>query len=69
MLSVSKQKTKAASDSVSVRPQRRRILISDDQHDILTALSLLLKLSNFSAETVDSPSYAIEAARSGNMAV
>jgi phosphoserine phosphatase RsbU/P len=66
VLSVSEQKIKAASDSASVRPQRRRILISDDQHDILTALSLLLKLSNFSTETVDSPSYAIEAARSGN---
>lgn len=66
VLSVSKQKTKAPSDPGGPRSQRRRILISDDQHDILTALSLLLKLSNFSTETVDSPGCAAEAARSGN---
>ena len=45
--------------------KRARILVSDDQHDILTALSLLLKIHNFSAETVDSPDRALEAARSG----
>jgi sigma-B regulation protein RsbU (phosphoserine phosphatase) len=45
-------------------PERPRILISDDQHDILTALSLLLKFSNFSTQTVDSPASAVQAARS-----
>jgi phosphoserine phosphatase RsbU/P len=66
VLSVSKQKTTASSSSGALRTQRRRVLISDDQHDILTALSLLLKLSNFSTEIVDSPDRAMEAARSGN---
>jgi sigma-B regulation protein RsbU (phosphoserine phosphatase) len=42
-----------------------RVLISDDQHDILTALSLLLKLNNFGTKTVDSPGEAIEAVRNG----
>lgn len=48
-----------------MKPLRRRVLISDDQHDILAALSLLLKLSNFSAETVDSPAAALDAVRAG----
>ncbi len=43
--------------------ERPRILISDDQHDILAALSLLLKLNNYAAVTVDSPQEAMEAAR------
>jgi phosphoserine phosphatase RsbU/P len=51
--------------SRSTPTKRARILVSDDQHDILTALSLLLKINNFSAETVDSPDRALEAARSG----
>ncbi|MFZ0591952.1 MAG: SpoIIE family protein phosphatase [Bryobacteraceae bacterium] len=46
----------------SSRAGRPRILISDDQHDILTALSLLLKLNNYATETVDSPQDALEAA-------
>lgn len=39
---------------------RAQILISDDQHDILTALSLLLKLNNYATESVDSPQQALE---------
>jgi sigma-B regulation protein RsbU (phosphoserine phosphatase) len=64
VLSVTKLEMNAAGGNT--RPERPRVLISDDQHDILTALSLLLKLSNFSTETVDSPVSAVEAARSGN---
>jgi sigma-B regulation protein RsbU (phosphoserine phosphatase) len=64
LLSVTKQHVDTAGRNT--RPERVRVLISDDQHDILTALSLLLKLSNFSTQTVDSPELAVEAARSGN---
>lgn len=44
-------------------PHRPRVLVSDDQHDILTALSLLLKINNFRAHTVDSPTEALEAVK------
>jgi sigma-B regulation protein RsbU (phosphoserine phosphatase) len=59
----------SAMAEVLTRPtstKRARILVSDDQHDILMALSLLLKMNNFSAETADSPERALEAARTGN---
>jgi phosphoserine phosphatase RsbU/P len=46
-------------------PHRPRVLVSDDQHDILTALSILLKINNFRAHTVDSPADALEASRDG----
>ena len=39
-----------------------RVLVGDDQHDILTALSLLLKLNGFAAETADSPERLLAAA-------
>jgi len=45
---------------------RRQILISDDQQDILTALSLLLKLNNYATESVDSPQQALESIRKRN---
>ncbi len=47
------------------RVEKARILVSDDQHDILTALTLLLKLNGFRTETVDSPSQAIELVKAG----
>lgn len=46
-------------------PHRPHVLVSDDQHDILTALSLLLKINNFRAHTVDSPTDALEAVKAG----
>jgi sigma-B regulation protein RsbU (phosphoserine phosphatase) len=65
VLSVSKENTKTGIDP-EIHTKKHRILISDDQHDILTALSLLLKLSNYSIETADSPADAFTAAQSGN---
>jgi phosphoserine phosphatase RsbU/P len=47
------------------QPHRPRVLVSDDQHDILAALSLLLKINNFGTQTVDSPAGALEAAKDG----
>jgi Serine phosphatase RsbU, regulator of sigma subunit len=44
---------------------RARVLVGDDQHDILTALSLLLKLNGFVAETADSPERLLAAANAG----
>lgn len=44
---------------------RARVLVGDDQHDILTALSLLLKLNGFTAETADSPERLWAAANAG----
>lgn len=66
LLAVSPGKRTIESHAMSNQPSRRRILISDDQHDILTALSLLLKLNNYATETVDSPREAIEAAHRSN---
>jgi sigma-B regulation protein RsbU (phosphoserine phosphatase) len=40
-----------------------RILVSDDQEDILTALTLLLKLNGFRTKTVHSPDDAVDAAK------
>jgi sigma-B regulation protein RsbU (phosphoserine phosphatase) len=40
-----------------------RILVSDDQEDILTALTLLLKMNGFRTTTVDSPDRALETAK------
>src|SRR5271169_3982038 len=39
--------------------KRPRILVVDDQLDILTALELLLKMNGFQAESVDSPPRAL----------
>ena len=44
-------------------PRQPRILVSDDQEDILTALTLLLKLNGFRTKTVDSPGGALETAK------
>jgi len=44
-------------------PRQPRVLVSDDQHDILTALTLLLKLNGFRPTTVDSPEQALETAK------
>lgn len=44
-------------------PQQARILVSDDQHDVLTALRLMLKMNGFRAEIVDSPEEALTRAR------
>src|SRR5689334_21749403 len=44
-------------------PQQGRILVSDDQHDVLTALTLMLKMNGFRTETVDSPEQALMRAR------
>jgi phosphoserine phosphatase RsbU/P len=63
VLSVSLEKQSGKSSPRSEQTSRPRILISDDQHDILTALSLLLKLNNYTTATVDSPQEALEAVR------
>lgn len=42
--------------------RRPRILVSDDQHDILTALELLLKFNGYQIECVDSPQTALASA-------
>ena len=42
--------------------RRPRILVSDDQHDILTALELLLKFNGYQIECVDSPQSALRTA-------
>jgi sigma-B regulation protein RsbU (phosphoserine phosphatase) len=57
------RETGAGQRTTAARP---RILISDDQHDILTALSLLLKLNQYVSESADSPEAALEKARSTN---
>ena len=44
-------------------PRQPRILVSDDQEDILTALTLLLKMNGFRTKTVDSPDHALQTAR------
>lgn len=63
MLAVSTENQSRGSGTKPGGPTRRRILISDDQHDILTALSLLLKLNQYTTEVVDSPHEALESAR------
>ena len=46
----------------ATEPRRRpRILVVDDQLDILTALELLLKMNGYQTESVDSPSRALTA--------
>lgn len=65
MLSVTKPIVENGSSRRPASPAQARVLISDDQHDILTALSLLLKLNNFATKTVDSPGQAMEAVRDG----
>ncbi len=48
--------------STASEPRKRpRILVVDDQLDILTALELLLKMNGFVAESVDSPPLALAA--------
>jgi sigma-B regulation protein RsbU (phosphoserine phosphatase) len=65
VLSVTKPIVENGSSRRPASPAQARVLISDDQHDILTALSLLLKLNNFATKTVDSPGQAMEAVRDG----
>src|ERR1700760_767197 len=52
-------------NSRSARISSGRILISDDQHEILAALSLLLKLNRFEVETADSPEAALKSGLAG----
>jgi phosphoserine phosphatase RsbU/P len=48
------------------RSERPRILVSDDQHDILTALELLLKLNGYQTRKADSPGELLRAAQDGS---
>jgi sigma-B regulation protein RsbU (phosphoserine phosphatase) len=59
---VSKPDSKSA-EHLRAKIAPPRVLISDDQHDILTALSLLLKLNQFATKSVDSPEQVLDAAR------
>jgi len=55
--------TPSTKSSAVAEPRKRpRILVVDDQLDILTALELLLKMNGFQAESVDSPLRALAAA-------
>jgi sigma-B regulation protein RsbU (phosphoserine phosphatase) len=45
---------------------RAQILISDDQQDILTALTLLLKLNNYATESVECPQQVLDSVRKRN---
>jgi FixJ family two-component response regulator len=40
-----------------------RILVADDQHDVLESVRLLLKGENFTAETFDTPDALVRALR------
>jgi phosphoserine phosphatase RsbU/P len=42
---------------------RRRVLVADDQHDVLVALRLLLKGDGYETETVDSPKAVLAAVK------
>jgi phosphoserine phosphatase RsbU/P len=53
--------TETAATALKFRP---RILVSDDQHDILTALDLMLRMHGYRIEAVDSPEAALRAADS-----
>lgn len=54
----------AAATSVATKP--KRVLVADDQQDVLHAISLLLKLEGFESQTVMHPSAVIEALGSSN---
>ena len=47
------------------RGTKPRILLSDDQHDVLTALELLLKLHGYSTQRADSPSQLLRLSEQG----
>jgi sigma-B regulation protein RsbU (phosphoserine phosphatase) len=64
MLAVSTGKSITAAAPKSAA--RAQILISDDQQDILTALSLLLKLNNYATESVECPQQALDSVRKRN---
>lgn len=51
----------SAPSALKARP---RILVSDDQHDILTALELMLKMHGYAIQAVDSPESALKTADS-----
>ena len=54
--------TPSTRSSTASEPRKRpRILVVDDQLDILTALELLLKMNGFVAESVDTPALALAA--------
>jgi len=50
---------RSGSDALKSRP---RILVSDDHHDILAALELMLKMQGYRIEAVDSPEAALRTA-------
>jgi sigma-B regulation protein RsbU (phosphoserine phosphatase) len=54
------QSTSLATD-VSAVPKARRVLVADDQADVLHAIALLLKLEGFESQTVMHPAAVIEA--------
>jgi DNA-binding NtrC family response regulator len=50
--------------SENLRPDAARVIVADDQQDVLTALRLLLKNDGMSVTTVSSPAGLLEAVRS-----
>lgn len=59
------ERSNLLADNFTKDSARARVLVGDDQHDILSALSLLLKLNGFVAETADSPERLLAAANAG----
>ena len=58
------QSTSLATD-VSAVPKAKRVLVADDQADVLHAIALLLKLEGFESQTVMHPAAVIEALNAG----
>ena len=54
----------AAETGVAAKP--KRVLVADDQVDVLHAISLLLKLEGFESQTVMHPAEVVEALKEGN---
>ncbi|HET8827461.1 MAG TPA: response regulator, partial [Terriglobales bacterium] len=50
---------------VGVVARPKRVLVADDQADVLHAIALLLKLEGFESQTVNHPAAVIEALNSG----
>lgn len=51
----------AATTELLIRPERPRVLVAEDQQDVIEALRLLLKSSGYEAEFVNSPAEAVTA--------
>src|SRR5215470_16127627 len=55
-----------AAYEVGAFPERPRVLVAEDQEDVLTALGLLLKSNGYEAEFVKSPTEALKLLAGGS---